>query len=226
MVAIISAAIGGSVGAGLLGAGIVGGIGSVAGSVLQSNAANKAIGAEQNMFNTAVSKETPFINAGASAIPTLQSLITPGPNQTQTLQQTPGFQFLSDWGNRGVVNNASAVGGFGGNVGTALSQYNQGLALNNAWLPTVNALQSLVSTGAGAAGNIGQQAVGTGANVGNALIGQGNAQAAGVVGGTSSIGNALTTNALLQALKGGTGMYGANPGTYGGINPGNYGTIY
>ena len=67
------------------------------------------------------------------------------------LSQLPGFQFQQQTGMWGVNNAATAGSGLGGNVLTAASNYNQGLA-QNTWLPYMQSLQQTFGTGAGAAG--------------------------------------------------------------------------
>lgn len=205
--------------AAILGAGVLGAGASLYASSVQQNSANKAIAAQQNMFNTAQGEAQPFISAGQSALPTLQGLITPGPNQTQLLQQTPGYQFAADMAQKGVSNQGT-VTGLGGNTLLAGANAGSQLALGMAWQPTINALQGLVQTGASASGALGGQAVQTGQNIGGAAVGAGNAGAAGVLGAGSNIGNSLTTAALFNKLlgNGAQNMYGGNS-LYGGSTP-------
>lgn len=211
---------------------------SIYGSSLQANAANNAINAQQGMFNTALSNEQPFINAGQSGIAPLQGtlnmlqgLTTPGPNQNALLQQLPGFQFASNWGQQGVANQGTTTG-LGGNTLTAGANFATGLASQD-WGTLIQQLQgtaqsqqNFVNTGANTAANVGSQAVQTGQGISSSLIGQGNALAGGAVSAGSGIGNSLTTAALLQKLTGGGGMFGnatnpqsLNAGNYGGTNP-------
>ncbi len=103
-----------------------------------------------DMITKGVGALSPFANAGKSALPTLESLITPGSNMTDVLSQIPGFKFAQDWGMRGI-NNAATTSGLGGNVLKAGADYSSGLA-QNTWQSIVQALQGVTSTGAGAAG--------------------------------------------------------------------------
>ena len=146
----------------------------------------------------------------------LQSLITPGPNQTKTLEQLPGFQFQSQWGNLAATNQLAAegLGGSAGPVGTALSNYNQGLA-STYWMNDVNALQQYANMGMGA----GSALAGNATNAGNAMaqtqMAQGSAEAAGTLGsanalataGAGSAGNALLLSSILGGAGGGAGLY-------------------
>lgn len=199
--------------AAILGAGALGAGASIFGSMSQSRAANKAIGAQQGMFNTAMGEAQPFINAGQEAAGTLSGLLRPGADMSSILQTIPGFKFLQDITQRGVSNQGT-VTGLGGNTLLAGANAGNQIALSAGWQPIVNSLQNLVSTGAGSAGALGGQAVQTGANIGSNLVGIGNAQAAGGIGASNAIGNALTTNALLSALTRGNGMYTSPTATF------------
>ena len=194
--------------AAILGAGVLGAGSSIFGGIMQSNAANNAINAQQAMFAQAQANEAPFIQAGQKAIPTLQSLITPGPDQTAMLQQTPGYQFAANMAQQGVSNQGT-VTGLGGNTLLAGANAATQVALGQSWLPTVNALQQLVQTGAGTAGNLGNQAVQTGANVGQNLVGIGNAQAGAATSVGANLGNSLTSAALFSKLLNNSNMYGS-----------------
>ena len=106
------------------------------------------------------------------------------------------------------VSNQGTVTGLGGNTLLAGANAANQLALGMAWQPTVNALQGLVSTGAGTAGNAGNQAVTTGQGIGSNLVGIGNAQAGAATSVGTNIGNSLTTAALFNKLLNNSNMYG------------------
>ena len=189
----------------------------------QTNASRNAISAEQQIYNQNKEQLQPFINAGQSALPTLQSLLTPGANQTATLNQIPGFTFAQDWGQK-AVQNLGTTRGLGGNVLTAGANYATGLA-QQGWGNIVNSLQGLVNTGSGAAGALAGVGATTGGQIGGQMVGIGNAQAgaATAIGSAAgNFGNSISTAALLQKLTGSNGMYGsqgaagANTGAPGG----------
>jgi hypothetical protein len=145
----------------------------------------------------------------------LQSLLTPGPSQTATLSQLPGFQFQSQYGTMATTN-ALAARGLGGSTGPlamGISNYNQGLA-GTSFSSLVNALQAYGNMGTSAAGSLASAAGTAGSNVGNLTantnntIGTtetnlGNASAAGILGSANALSSGLTgaasstTNALL-----------------------------
>jgi hypothetical protein len=175
----------------------------------------------------------------------LQSLLTPGASQTQTLSQLPGFQFQSQYGTMATTN-ALAARGLGGSTGPlaqGISQYNQGLA-GTSFSNLVSQLQAYANTGAGAAGSLGTAASYAGSNVGSltantnntigttstnlgnaeaaGTLGSANALAGGLTGATSSASNALLLSKLLPQTSG--GVYGstANAGTSNGVSNGGF----
>lgn len=262
---IAAAAIGGA--ASLLGAG-VSAYGATTAANDQVKAQQAAIAAQQGMFNTTESNLAPFIGAGAGAVPRLQSylnnpnstlaqaqglnntkdpnsalsqllkLTTPGASMTSTLEQTPGFQFASQYGTMAADNSLAARGlaGPGGSLATAVSNYNQGLAstqwgnivsalqgslnsgtsnLLNAYSTGAAPLQGLVNTGANAAAGLASNATATGQGIGSSLTGIGNAQAGAATSIGNSVGSAvggigtsLTNQNILSVLAGQGGLGG------------------
>jgi hypothetical protein len=200
---------------------------------------NQGLKTQGQYFQTAENTLLPFAQAGQSVLPTLQGLITPGPNQNALLSQTPGFQFAQQYGTMAATNALSSqgLGASAGPVAAAVSKYNSGLA-SNTWQSVVSALQGYAGLGgnaatslAGIAGNAGNTALGSsttqGGLVGNTLTGIGNAQASGILGsanafsgGLTGTTNSLSTAALLSGLQsGGGGLYGGFSGpAYGGGN--------
>jgi hypothetical protein len=209
---------------------IVGGLGAagaVGSSMIQSNAAQNAsnqqvalgeqgLAQQQKMFQTAQNTLLPYTNAGASILPTLQSLITPGPNQNALLSQTPGFQFASQYGTMAATNALASrgLGASAGPVATAVSGYNQGLA-QNTWQSVVNALQGYAGMGANAAGQLASGAIqsgnaqaGTLSNIGTSMAAGTLGSANALAGGLSGITNSLSSAALLGGMGSGGGLYG------------------
>lgn len=182
----------------------------------QTRASQQATQAQMQMYNrtqeTLARELGPYAAAGRSVLPTLAGLITPGADQSALLASTPGFQFASDWGQRGLRNQAT-MRGLGGNVLTAGADYNRNMALHQSWLPTVNALQQYAGMGAGAAGAFGGNAtnagIQTGAQIGSNMIGAGNAQAGAAMAQGNAINNFANT----------VGNYGMFSGMYGGQSP-------
>jgi hypothetical protein len=258
----------------------VGGVATLAGAGISAYGASKAadaqaaaqeagISAQQQMFNTSQANLHPFIQAGTSAIPQLQSylnnpnstlsqaaglnntsdpnsalskllgLTTPGASQTSTLEQTPGFQFASQYGTMAADNSLAARGlaGPGGSLAKAVSDYNNGLA-STQWSNIVSALQgslstgtnnllntygagalplqNLVNTGSNAAGGLASNATATGQGIASSETGIGNAQAGAATsignsfgGAVGNIGTSLNNQNILSMLTGSGGLYGS-----------------
>lgn len=220
----IAAAIGG---AGLLGAGA-----SIYGSSKQSDAAQQAAQIQQQEFNTSQATLSPFVQSGASALPTLSKLLTPGADMSSVLSQIPGFQFAQQYGQKAITNQATSRG-LSGNALTAGADYATGSA-NSAYQGIVQALLSQAGIGGNAAAGVANAAGTAGGQIGSSLIGAGNAQAAGATGAAnaaSGAANGFMNYSLLQSLLqknggagGGTGIYSGSTSAVG--NPTGIGGLY
>src|ERR1700755_1657175 len=129
----------------------------------QTAAANASIANQQQMYANNKQILSPFINAGQSQIGSQQALLDPnnqsgplaqllkltmpGSNMSETLAQTPGYQFTQDQGLRAVNNQLAARGlsGSGGPVAKGAAAFTTGLA-QNTWQNVVQALQNTYST--------------------------------------------------------------------------------
>lgn len=219
-------------------AGIMGGlgaVGSIGSSLIAANASKQASNQQaqsQEMalmlqaqkFQTAQNALEPYVQAGQNVLPTLQNLLTPGQSANQ-LAQMPGFQFQSQYGTMAAKNALSAqgLGGSGGPLAVAVSNYNQGLA-GTYYQNSVNALQNYANMGSGAASSLAGNAIGSG----NAMAGTagniGGAQASGTLGsanalsgGLSGATGALSSATLLNSLLGQGGQNANGNGIYGNI---------
>jgi hypothetical protein len=117
---------------------------------------------------------------------------------------SPDYQFRLDEGLNAVQNSAAARGGlYSGNALRGINEYGQGLAAGEFgnWF---NRQAALAGIGQTATSQAGQGAMATGANVGNLLIGQGDARASGIINQTNSLTNVLNQLGLLA----GTGAFG------------------
>ncbi len=213
-----------SIAAAIIGAGALGAGANIYGATTAANAQKdsqgKNIDFQNQLFNILRGQAQPFIDAGKSALPTLQSLITPGPNQTSTLNNIPGFQFAQDWGQK-AVQNLGTTRGLGGNTLKAGADYATGVA-QQGWGSIANALQALVNTGSSAVGTLTGAGNSFGGQVSNALTGIGNAGAGAATSIGNSVGNfgsSVSSAAILQKLTGGggggiydTGQYPAGAG--------------
>jgi len=140
----------------------------------------------------------------------LFKLTRPGADMTTTLEQTPGYKFTEEMGQKAVRNSLAARGlaGPGGALGRGLADYTTGLA-KTTWKDVVAALQGAYSTAATSATN----ALGTGANALNNTV----LSNAGVLqnmfnGGASALQNLFGSGASAGSSFGNTvagGAFGA-----------------
>lgn len=194
----------------------------------------QGLGVQSGYVGQATNALNPFVTAGQSVLPILQGLLTPGSNQNALLAQTPGFNFASQYGTMAATNALAARGGAsgGGNLASAISSYNNGLA-QNTWQTTINALQNYAGMGANAAGTLGSVY----GSAGNAALGQSGVQGGlqgqtiGNIGNAQAAGTLGTANALAGGLTGATGgaanallfsqLFGNGGGLYSGLKSGN-----
>jgi hypothetical protein len=231
----VGAAIGGGLGlAGSIGSALLGSNAAQQASQAQVGLGEQALGQQEGIWNTIQSAIQPVIglgtNAASGALSTLQKLLTPGANMTQTLSQIPGFTFAQDWGQK-AVQNIGTTTGLGGNTLTAGANFATGLA-QQGYGNIVNSLLGLFSSGgniatgaAGALGGAGSNAsnsiggtlTGIGQSTAQGILGSANALSTGLTSGTGSVGNAV----LLSKLLGGSGgaASAAPSGIYGGGAP-------
>lgn len=139
-------------------------------------------------------------NTGDSNSPlsALLRLTTPGANMSETLEQTPGFQFTRDMGLKAVGNRLAArgLGGPGGAMARGAADYTTGLA-SNTWQSVVEALRNSLTSGAGVLGNA--------LTSGTSAIGSGLTSGAGILQNLFSSGS----NALANLVSGGANAAGS-----------------
>jgi hypothetical protein len=163
----------------------------------------------------------PYIQAGPGALQAMQGLAgLRGAGEQQAainqIKQGAQYQELARQGEEAILQNAAATGGLrGGNVQAALAQFRPAL-LNQLIESQYGKLAGLTSLGSTSAENLlrlGQaSAAGTAAagqqsaqNIGNLMVGLGQAQAAGQIG---------TANAFAQGLTGVSGAIGGGLQNY------------
>jgi len=220
---IAAAIIGGGASLGAAGLGL---FGSLSASNTQASALKSALAQQQQMFGTAQNALSPYVTTGQNLAPTLQSLLTPGPNQNATLSQLPGFQFANTYGQIAAQNQGSTLG-LGGNTLATGAQYATGLAQQN-FSQYINPLLQTYQTGSGAAGSLAGAAQGFSGQMGSTLGSIGGAQAAGTLGATNALAGGLTggansfgTYSLFNSILGNNsanGVYGNGVGM-GGNSP-------
>ena len=248
---------------GLLTAGIIGGsslLGSLFGANAASTAANEQVQAQeqalqiqQQEFGVNQANQAPFVQAGQGSIQALQAAIqngTYGPGSIpsfalptlQQAEQTPGYQFNLEQGNKGILQGAAAAGGaVSGGTLKALAGYDTNLASTTYQQQVQNALSSyqaqlagqqqgynqlanVASLGENAAANVGNSGVASTAQIGNTLGQIGTAQASGTVGVANAVNGGLSGIANAGSLYGlyQSGVLGGNGGGLFGGSGGNY----
>lgn len=206
--------------------GIAGAIGSGAASDAQQKAYQQAQDTIKQFYGQAQGNLQPFITGGTSAFNNLLQMTGNGPGGTGTgalntpfaptqaqLASTPGYQFTLNQGLKGVQNSAAAKGlGTSGEALAGAENYAQGLAgtqyqqqfqnylTQNQQI--YNMLSGLSGAGQSSATNLGQMGLNAASGIANAQVGQGNAQASGILGMANALGGAA------QGVGQGLGQYG------------------
>lgn len=224
---VAAAVIGGAV-IGAAGSAVAGGEAAGATKSAASTAANE----QQWALEQQESVEQPYMNLGSAAIGQYKNLLGIGgspASELNALEKTPGYQFTKSQGDQGILNAASAGGGFSGNTATALDQYNTGLA-DQTYEQALQNAQSAVTIGQNAASNTGSAIANAGNNLSSIATNQGNnlanidiGEAAGISNAIGSGVNAYTENQTIGALLnsgGGGNTYTSqySPGGSGGVD--------
>ena len=200
--------------AAILGSAAIGAGSSIFGALTGRSSANAALEQQLSMFNQVKKTISPFVNAGRGALPILTKLLTPGASMTDTLSQIPGFQFLQDWGQRGITNQATSRG-LGGNVLKAGADYATGAAQSQGFFPLIQSLLGFAGLGSNAASSLGGTAAQFSGQAGNSIMTGGQAMASGMQGAGNALSGGLNQYAqfsMLDKLTNGAlsgGMYGA-----------------
>lgn len=148
------------------------------------------------------------LQAGPQGAPGAQSpIVTPTGPDLSVFQNSPGYQFRRQEGQRDIGNSFAARGGaFSGNALKGITDFNQNLASED-YYNFVNQLNNLAGHGQTAVTNSGQFAQNYGNAAANALGNAGDARASGVANSANIWGNALGGIANIF------GQYWANRGT-------------
>lgn len=204
-------------------------------SAIQSRAAGKAAGAQAAASQAAVDEQrrqfdelqkllAPYVQAGTPALQQLQALAgTAGPEAQQAaigqIEQSPFFQASVRQGEQAMLQNASATGQLrGGNIQGALAQFRPAM-LQNAIEQQYARLAGLTTMGQQSAARVGSAGMQTGTNIGNLLIGQGAAQAGGIIGQAAPWARFADVPGEYAAFQTGRGrnVFTGNP--FGGTQP-------
>lgn len=214
----------------IVGAAVVGGVASSVASKsaanTQANAQNNATNAQENMFNTIVGQEQPFMTAGVNATSGLSQLLglTPGsfgglpngyltqnnvtPFDASSVTNSPGYQFAQKQGLSQVANaEAPNVGALSGPALKALTNFSSGTAAQyyNDYFNQANTVfnqnqtqQNNIFSRLSAIAGLGQNAASNTGTAGTSL-GGGIAQSTAAAGASQAAGTIGVGNAISGA---------------------------
>lgn len=191
---------------GIIGGAAVSAIGANIAANKQASGQISAQQVQQNMFNTIVGQEQPFLQGGYSAETQLQDLLgLNGPQASaqmmNTLENYPGYQFALKTGGQALTNSMTpGSGALSGQTLKSLMGFNQGLA-STTFNNYVQNLLSATQIGQNAAGNLGGAGSALGTGIAQAGASAAESQAAGIVGGANALGGGLSMLGLLQTLN-------------------------
>jgi hypothetical protein len=232
----VAAAIGAGAAAGLAGSAMSSNAAKGAANT-QADAANRASDLQMQQFQQMQQNLAPYMGLGTSSIPMLQQLLGSGRlndqfsfNPTmQQLEQTPGYQFTQQQGNKALDNAMAAKGlSLSGAQLKGLDQYNTGLASQTFQQQYENALKNfqtnygtaadqynrvsgLVGLGQNAAAGVGNAGIQTASNIGGTLTSGANALAAGRIGSANAFSGGLSNlgaSGMLYSMLGNGNPYG------------------
>lgn len=218
----------------VVGAGVIGAIGSNMAAGEQAQGQEQAAATQQGMFNTINQEEQPFVQGGYGAETSLQNLLygTPGGTDTGTglpngylsqqfsptqaqLNSYPGYQFQLQTGGQALENaNTPGVGALSGPALKSLMSFNQGTAASNysnyfnqyqtQQNNIFNRLSSIAGLGQSAGAQVANSGTQLGTGIAQAQAGAAASTAGGIVGATNSISGSANTLAGLM-YAGGSG---------------------
>lgn len=189
----------------------------------QEKMANRANDVQLMMFNQQREDTAPWRAAGSRALSGMESQDFQRDFSMNDFQADPGYGFRLAEGNK-AINSAAAARGMGNSGATmkALLKYGQDYGtqeyqnaynrFNNDRTNRFNRLASLAGLGQTSNGQMMQASQNYGNQVGNNMMGIGNARAAGAVGQANAWSNALggATNSWMNAQMGNAYLQNAN----------------
>jgi hypothetical protein len=185
---------------------------ALGGGLLSLNSANRSAGmltdaarassdTTMAMYNQSRADLAPWRETGMGALASLRNAMTPG-NQTNALNDDPGYRFRVDQGQQGVNGTAAMRSGmFTPRTNAAVSEYGRNYATAEYPLMT-NRLSAMAGLGQTSANTLTDLAFGRNGAAGRLAaneIGAGNARASGYVGGADAIGGTLSS--YLRSLQ-------------------------
>jgi hypothetical protein len=183
-----------------LGSAAIGAGSSLLASNAQSDAAAQALAFQQQVYRQQQKNLKPYLNAGQGALTDLINLRS-GAGGWEQFVKSPDYQFRFNEGLGALQNSAAAKGNLlSGNTLRGITNYGQGFAASefaNYWNRLFNQAQMGQSAALGG-GQLGNAAAG---QIGNTMMGQGQANASGVVGAANSATGAVQNYLMMNALN-------------------------
>jgi hypothetical protein len=223
---------------------VVGGVAAIGGALIESSAAQTAAGdqarsaqnalqLQSGMYNTTLTNEQPFLQAGTGATSQLNYLLgtgTPGgagtassstaggfgslnsPFTAQNFQQlSPAYQFQLQQGQQGTLNSETGTGALSGSALKDLTSFNQGLA-NTSFNTAFNQYQTQQSNTYSRLMGVAQMGQGAASNqaTGASNFGASIGQSATNIGTAQAGGAVGSANAIASGLSSAAGAYGTS----------------
>lgn len=174
---------------------------------LQSESVDKALAAQKEATTQIRNDLGPYRAIGTEAAPKLTAMVNDPQAKLNFIQNNPFYAALAEDAKNKLFANQAARGKLGSG-GTAEALQNSLLLLGDQLVNNnISQNQNLVNLGENAAAGTGQITQGGTNNITNLLTDQGNAQAAGVIGGYNA-----KTGAINNALGTATSLYGIDKG--------------
>lgn len=188
----------------------------------QIQSADRAIAFQKESRDIARNDLMPYADLGKRNVSGLESLINDPNAQLKYVQENPFFKALTDQATQALKNNASA--NFKLNSGGTAEALQNSLMLlgNNLVQQQISNKQNLVSMGQNAAVGQGNITMNSGNSVADLYTQQGNARAAGIVGGSNAVmqGRQSLLNLAGGFIGAGAGAAGAAAGAGAGAGTG------
>lgn len=188
-------------GASILG-GIFGSSSADKAAAAQTQAANKALKLQREMWTTSRNDMMPWLDAGRSALTTYMGQLN-GTGDQNAFKATPGYEWRVQQGEQGVMNNLAALGmKNSGKALKALESFRQGIASQEygTWM---DRLAGVSGAGQQQANSMAGYAQNAGNSMGQTIQGAGQARASGYIG---------SANALTQGLNSAANFIGQGYG--------------
>ena len=218
----------------MLGAALIGGGATIGAGLMGANAAKRAgdqqaqaaanaLAFQRQVYDTTRGDMMPFIGVGQNAFRSIGDLygLNPGNGNPSMagFTKSPDYQFRLDEGMRALENSAAARGGLlSGNFARGAQQFGQGLA-STEFANYFDRLFRTSQLGANAASSAGSMGAAQAGQIGNTMMGMGQAQAAGTVGAANALSGGINSAANNLTFLAGMNRSSYSPNSSSGYLP-------